>query len=84
MYGSRAKGSYKNGSNIDLILHGGDDLTLRVLFRIMEEIDNLLLPYTIDLSIFHHISDPDMVEHIERVGVTFYEKRVPVSETMIT
>lgn len=81
LYGSRAKGNYKNGSDIDLTLFGGDGLTLRVLFRIMEEIDDLLLPYTIDLSIFHHISDPDVVEHIERVGVTFYEKRESVSES---
>lgn len=81
LYGSRAKGSYKNGSDIDLTLLGGDDLTLRVLFRIMEAIDDLLLPYTIDLSIFHNISDPDVVAHIERVGATFYEKQAAVSES---
>lgn len=83
LYGSRAKGNYKNGSDIDLALFGSDDLTLRVLFRIMEEIDDLLLPYTIDLSIFHHISDPDVVEYIERVGVAFYDKHGSVSESVI-
>ena len=75
LYGSRAKGNYKNGSDIDLTLHGDGNLTLRVLYRIMEEIDDLLLPYTIDLSIFHDISDPDVIEHIERVGVVFYARR---------
>lgn len=84
LYGSRAKGSYKNGSDIDLTLLGGDGLTLKMLFRIMEEIDDLLLPYTIDLSIFQQISDPDVVKHIERVGVTFYEKREFVSESAVT
>lgn len=74
LYGSRAKGNYKNGSDIDLTLVGGDDLRLQVLYRIMNEIDDLLLPYTIDLSIFNYISDPEVIEHIERVGVTFYEK----------
>jgi uncharacterized protein len=74
LYGSRAKGNYKNGSDIDLALCGGADLTLRVLYRIMDEIDDLLMPYTIDLSILSHITDADVVEHIERVGVTFYEK----------
>ena len=74
LYGSRAKGNYKNGSDIDLTLHGGVDLTLNVLYRIMDELDDLLLPYTIDLSIFRDISDPDVVDHIQRVGVTFYEK----------
>ena len=80
LYGSRAKGNYKNGSDIDLTLRGGADLTLNILYKIMEEIDDLLLPYTIDLSIFNNIGDPDMIEHIQRVGVTFYEKDEVVPE----
>jgi predicted nucleotidyltransferase len=75
LYGSRAKGNYKNGSDIDLTLRGGADLTLKVLYKIMDEIDDLLLPYTIDLSIYEHISDPDVIEHIQRVGVAFYERK---------
>jgi predicted nucleotidyltransferase len=74
LYGSRAKGNYKNGSDIDLTLRGGADLTLRVLYKVMDELDDLLLPYTIDLSIFNDIGDPDVIAHIQRVGVTFYEK----------
>lgn len=73
LYGSRAKGNYKTGSDIDLTLIGGEALTLKVLYRIMDEIDNLLLPYTFDLSIFHHISDSDVTEHIQRVGIVFYQ-----------
>lgn len=79
LYGSRAKGNYKNGSDIDLTLTGGADLTLQILTRIMNDLDDLLLPYTIDLSIFDHISDPDVIDHIRRVGVPFYEKQ-PASE----
>lgn len=75
LYGSRAKGNYKNGSDIDLTLRSGKDLTLNMMLKIMDELDDLLLPYTIDLSIFDHISDPDVIEHIQRVGVTFYERR---------
>ena len=37
-------------------------------------LDNLLLPYTIDLSIFHQIDNPAMVEQSQRVGVNFYNK----------
>ena len=59
---------------IDLTLVGGEDLTLHVLYRIADELDDLLLPYTFDLSIFNHISDPGVLEHIRRVGVTFYER----------
>lgn len=80
LYGSRAKGTYKNGSDIDLTLCGGADLTLSVLYKIMNEIDDLLLPYTIDLSIFSQIDNPDVSEHIRRVGVPFYERQLIMSD----
>jgi uncharacterized protein len=74
LYGSRASGSYKNGSDIDLTLDGDADLTLKVLFRIMDDLDDLLLPYTFDLSIHHCISDPEVIVQIQREGVMFYKK----------
>lgn len=80
LYGSRAKGNYKNGSDIDLTLRGGADLTLNVIYKILDDLDELLLPYTIDLSIFNDIRDPDVVEHIQRVGVTFYDKGEAIPE----
>lgn len=80
LYGSRAKGNFKNGSDIDLTLRGGKELTLNVLYRIMDELDDLLLPYTIDLSIFDDIRDADVIEHIQRVSVMFYEKGESVLE----
>lgn len=74
LYGSRAKGNFKNGSDIDLTLRGDAHLTLRVLYRIMDELDDLLLPYTIDLSLLADISDADVLDHIRRVGVVFYTR----------
>ncbi len=74
LYGSRAKGSYRTGSDIDLTLCGGADLTMDVLYRIINKLDDLLLPYTIDVSIFNNITDSDVVEYIQRVGVIFYDK----------
>lgn len=41
---------------------------------LLGEIDDLLLPYTFDLSIFHQICDPDVLDHIQRVDKVFYEK----------
>jgi uncharacterized protein len=79
LYGSRAKGNYKPGSDIDLTLYGGEELALTVLLRLMSEIDDLLLPYSVDLSIFHTINDPDLIDHIKRVGVPFYERETAVS-----
>nr|WP_322814002.1 hypothetical protein [Chloroflexus sp.] len=52
-----------------MTLTGNEALTLDVLYRIIDDIDDLLLPYTFDLSILHQISDPDVIEHIQRVGV---------------
>jgi predicted nucleotidyltransferase len=80
LYGSRAKGNNKNGSDIDLTLRGGPDLTLNVVYKIRDDLDDLLLPYTIDLSIFNHIGDPDVIEHIQSEGVTFYQKGEAITE----
>jgi predicted nucleotidyltransferase len=72
LYGSRAKGTHWNGSDIDLSFIGDIDLSL--LFKIEDELDDLLLPYKIDASILSTIENPDLVAHIHRVGVTLYEK----------
>jgi uncharacterized protein len=82
LYGSRAKGNYKNGSDIDLCLYGGKDLTLNILYKINQELDDLLLPYTIDLSIFEQLTDPDFIDPIQRVGVVFYERKQHTRITM--
>ena len=74
LYGSRARGDYKNGSDIDLTLRGSTELTHTILSQIANDLDDQLLPYTIDLSIFKNIRNPEMIEQIERVGVALYKK----------
>ncbi len=74
LYGSRAKGRHKPGSDIDLTLIGDEDLDLDRLFRIMDELDDLLLPYSIDLSLHRDIDDPEVLAHIQRVGGDFYRQ----------
>ncbi len=74
LYGSRAKGNYKNGSDIDLTLHG-KGLVHEDLLTIMGELDDLLLPYTIDLSLFADLTHEELIDHIRRVGVVFYERK---------
>lgn len=74
IYGSRAKGDFKRGSDIDLTIKGSD-INLNILNKIDMELDDLLLPYTFDLSIFNHIDNPDLVDHIHRIGKIFYSKR---------
>ena len=67
LYGSRAKGNYRNGSDIDLALEG-PDLTFDELLRIESQLDALDLPYHIDVSISHQLNHPELVNHIQRVG----------------
>lgn len=73
IYGSRAKGNFKPGSDIDLTLHG-DHLTSDMLSKVSMELDELNLPYTFDLSIFNKIENDKLRDHIHRVGKMFYEK----------
>lgn len=73
LYGSRAKGDFKPGSDIDLTLHG-ENLTNARLRDIAEVLDDLLLPYMIDLSLYAELDHGELRKHIERVGQRFYAK----------
>ncbi|MBE9563520.1 MAG: nucleotidyltransferase domain-containing protein [Proteobacteria bacterium] len=74
LYGSRAKGNYRNGSDIDITLVG-EQLSLRnTVYPLMDVLEELYLPYTFDISIFSQIDNNDLIEHIHRVGKVFYEK----------
>lgn len=75
LYGSRAKGDYKNGSDIDLTLIG-EGLDLSVLLKVLNQLDDLLLPWMFDVSIFEQIDHSGLREHIERVGKVFYERDI--------
>ncbi len=74
IYGSRAKGNYRTGSDIDLVLVA-PALGLRELLEIENQLDDLLLPYKIDISLRHQIENQELLEHIDRVGAVFYEKK---------
>lgn len=73
IYGSRAKGNFKPSSDVDITLVG-EDVTLEVLNKVNWQLDDLMLPYTFDLSIHNHIKQSDLLDHIKRVGVTLYNK----------
>lgn len=73
LYGSRAMGNFRPGSDIDFALKG-DDLTLQHINNIGLALDDLLLPYEFDLANYAHIDNDALLEHIKRVGHTFYKK----------
>jgi predicted nucleotidyltransferase len=73
LYGSRAKGNYKSASDIDLTLYGAG-LSQDMLMEVSMALDDLLLPYTIDLSVYTSLDNDDLREHIDRVGLIFFQR----------
>jgi len=72
IYGSRAKGNYRKGSDIDFVIYG--DIEYSLLARISGELDNLPTPYKFDVTDYKTISNKNLKEHIDRVGKIFYKK----------
>ena len=72
LFGSRAKGTCKPGSDIDLALKG-NEVTGRTAGRLSAQLnEETLLPYFFDVVNFSGLENKDLVEHIERVGVVIY------------
>ncbi|MHC5353971.1 nucleotidyltransferase domain-containing protein [Myroides sp. LJL115] len=72
LYGSRAKGNYKEYSDIDLTLIG--KLNLMELQSIENQLYELNLPFIFDLSQYHVIKNVDLLDHIHRVGVVIFDR----------
>ena len=72
IFGSRSKGNYRVGSDIDLALIG-KNIDYRQLLDISMEIDDLELLYSIDLLDYQTKVGTPIEDHIDRVGQVFYE-----------
>jgi len=73
IFGSRVKGNYKPGSDIDITLVG-NGINFDLLNKVTGKLDDLLLPYLFDVSIFSHIKNQELVEHIVRVGQILFKR----------
>lgn len=73
IFGSRAKGNYKNGSDVDLALKGKLDFTItsHIGFLLNEETD---MPYKFDVIDYLSIQNKELTDHIDRVGVILYKR----------
>lgn len=72
LYGSRAMGNFKPASDIDISIVGQEiDLTLQN--EIEFALDDLMLPYKFDISIYNTVISPELIEHINRVGIQIYK-----------
>jgi predicted nucleotidyltransferase len=70
IFGSRAEGTFREGSDIDIALKGS--LNFRLMLRISRKLDELNLPYKIDLVDIDRVTEQALVQHIENVGVEIY------------
>jgi len=72
IFGSRAKGNYRQGSDVDLVLKG--DIDFKTLTRISYVLNQeSLLPYKFDILTYSNITNQDLKEHIDRVGISIYK-----------
>ncbi len=74
LFGSRAKGNYRAGSDVDLCLVA-PDLTQQARYALESALDDLLLPWKIDLVLRHEIDNPDLLAHVDRVGQPFWSNQ---------
>ncbi len=74
IFGSRAKGEFKPGSDVDIALVGTNaaDVASEISFSLNED---SLLPYKFDVLHCSSLSNPKLVDHIMRVGIVIYEKK---------
>ncbi len=72
LLGSRTKGNFREGSDIDLALKG-ENLDSRLLTQLEMDYEELNLPWKLDLILYHQIQNEDLKDHIHRVGVTVFK-----------
>ncbi len=70
LFGSRAKGNFKDGSDIDIALFG-NKLKLNDILDLSADLEDLWLPNKFDLVIFDHIKEQSLIDHIERIRSKF-------------
>jgi uncharacterized protein len=74
IFGSRAKGNYKNGSDVDIVLKG-KNITRDTILSISGELnDETIMPFQFDILNFSTIKNEELIEHIKRVGELIYKQ----------
>jgi len=73
VFGSRAMGTYREGSDVDLALFGSQ-LTLDDLSRVWAQLDDLDILLRCDVVIYQQLTNNGLREHIDRVGQVFWER----------
>ncbi len=72
IYGSRARGNFRKGSDIDLSLKG--KISNEILSNILSDIDELNTPYLFDISIYEKLTSKELISQIDKYGKLFYNR----------
>ena len=67
IFGSRAKGNYKNNSDIDIAVKGNINDSEEMMIR--NDFDLLEIPYTIDLVFVNKIEKESLLKSIKKEGI---------------
>jgi len=73
LYGSRAKGTFNERSDIDLVAYGRD-IDRSIIANVLMDLDDSDIPYLADLQNYHELKNRQLIDHIDRVGVLIYQK----------
>ena len=73
LFGSRAKGNHRESSDWDIALKGSD-LSLPDVLSMQVQIDELWLPCAVDLVVYGSIQNSALKEHIDRIGITVWNR----------
>jgi len=71
LYGSRAKGTFNDRSDIDLVAYG-EDIEPSIIANVLLDLDDSDIPYLIDFQDFNSLKNYQLIEHINRVGIQIY------------
>lgn len=75
IFGSRAMGNYKKGSDIDLAIKG-KNVNFDTVLKLHSLLDQELpLPYFFDIVDYNDLENKNLKEHIEKFGIVFFERK---------
>ena len=74
LYGSRARGNFRNGSDIDIALMTNGDFSNTDLSRIAGDFEDSDMPYLVDVLVYDKLSNQNLKDHIDQAGKVLYPR----------
>lgn len=71
LYGSRAKSTFTQRSDIDLVIYG-ENLNRFTLSSLVSEFEESEIIYSIDVQNYSNIKNRELIDHIDRIGIIYF------------